>query len=55
MLMFQKAGLEIFCSSQTVDIHIPRLREALNINEVQKLVRTVHGAIHYLDIRPNSI
>ena len=42
-------GREVFVESRTVDVHIRRLRKALNINGFQDIIRTVRGAGYAID------
>ena len=43
-------GRDIYVESRTVDVHIRRLRKALNINGVNDCIRTVRSAGYALDI-----
>ncbi|MED6310508.1 MAG: winged helix-turn-helix domain-containing protein, partial [Pseudomonadota bacterium] len=42
-------GREVFVESRTVDVHIRRLRKALNINGFRDIIRTVRGAGYAID------
>ncbi len=42
-------GREIYIESRTVDVHIRRLRKALNISSSQDIIRTVRGGGYALD------
>jgi two-component system, OmpR family, phosphate regulon response regulator PhoB len=46
-------GGDVYVEERTVDVHIRRLRKALNVNDGPGLVRTVRGAGYSLDITPN--
>lgn len=48
-LLDQVWGREIFIEERTVDVHIRRLRKALNENEGPDLIRTVRGGGYSLD------
>jgi len=45
-------GREIYVETRTVDVHIRRLRQALNIDGAPDLIRTVRGAGYALDVNP---
>ena len=47
-------GRDIYVEPRTVDVHIRRLRKALNADEVPDLIRTVRAAGYALD-RPNVV
>ncbi|MCC3859700.1 phosphate regulon transcriptional regulator PhoB [Pseudemcibacter aquimaris] len=42
-------GNDIYVESRTVDVHIRRLRKALNVNGKQNIIRTVRSAGYSLD------
>ena len=42
-------GREVYVESRTVDVHIRRLRKALNINGFRDIIRTVRGAGYAID------
>tara|TARA_B100001939_G_C16946159_1_gene620455 strand:+ start:5180 stop:5869 length:690 start_codon:yes stop_codon:yes gene_type:complete len=42
-------GNDIYVESRTVDVHIRRLRKALNINDMPNIIRTVRSAGYALD------
>jgi len=42
-------GNGIYVESRTVDVHIRRLRKALNINDFPDVIRTVRSAGYALD------
>jgi two-component system phosphate regulon response regulator PhoB len=42
-------GNDIFVEPRTVDVHIGRLRKALNVTEGDDLIRTVRSAGYALD------
>ena len=42
-------GGDVFVEPRTVDVHIRRLRKALNIDEGADLIRTVRGAGYSID------
>jgi len=44
-------GRDIYVESRTVDVHIRRLRKALNANGDADLIRTVRGAGYALDLK----
>ena len=46
-------GGDVYVEVRTVDVHIRRLRKALNVNDGPELVRTVRSAGYSLDITPN--
>jgi two-component system phosphate regulon response regulator PhoB len=43
-------GRDIYVEPRTVDVHIRRLRKAINIGEAADLVRTVRSAGYALDV-----
>ena len=43
-------GRDIYVESRTVDVHIRRLRKALNVDGAPDLIRTVRGAGYAIDI-----
>lgn len=43
-------GREIYVETRTVDVHIRRLRQALNVNNAPDIIRTVRGAGYSLDV-----
>ena len=43
-------GRDIYVEPRTVDVHIRRLRKAINIDESADLVRTVRSAGYALDV-----
>jgi two-component system phosphate regulon response regulator PhoB len=43
-------GRDIYVEPRTVDVHIRRLRKAINIDEAADLVRTVRSAGYALDV-----
>lgn len=43
-------GREIYVESRTVDVHIRRLRMALDVNDAPDIIRTVRGAGYSLDL-----
>jgi two-component system phosphate regulon response regulator PhoB len=49
-LLDQVWGHDVYVESRTVDVHIRRLRKALNENETADLVRTVRSAGYALDM-----
>ena len=44
-------GSEIYIDERTVDVHVGRLRKALNFSNMQDVIRTVRGAGYALDDR----
>jgi len=42
-------GRDVFVESRTVDVHIRRLRKALNIQGFKDIIRTVRGAGYAID------
>lgn len=44
-------GPNIFLDDRTIDVHIRRLRKALNIGRMADLIRTVRGAGYALDLQ----
>ena len=42
-------GNDIYVEARTVDVHIRRLRKALNINEMPNIIRTVRSSGYSLD------
>jgi two-component system phosphate regulon response regulator PhoB len=48
-LLNQVWGRDIFVEPRTVDVHIRRLRQALNIDGAQDVIRTVRAAGYALD------
>jgi len=42
-------GRDIYVEERTVDVHIRRLRKALNENDRPNIIRTVRGAGYSLD------
>ena len=46
-------GGDVYVEARTVDVHIRRLRKALDVNDGPELVRTVRSAGYSLDITPN--
>jgi len=48
-------GRDIYVESRTVDVHIRRLRKALNAGNRENLIRTVRSAGYSLDSRIRSI
>ncbi len=46
-------GGNVYVEARTVDVHIRRLRKALDVNDGPNLVRTVRSAGYSLDITPN--
>ena len=46
-------GGDIYVEARTVDVHIRRLRKALEVNDGPDLVRTVRSAGYSLDITSN--
>ena len=49
-LLDQVWGRDVYVESRTVDVHIRRLRQALNVHGDPDLIRTVRGAGYALDI-----
>jgi two-component system, OmpR family, phosphate regulon response regulator PhoB len=49
-LLDQVWGHDVYVEPRTVDVHIRRLRKALNENETADLVRTVRSAGYALDM-----
>lgn len=47
-------GQDIYVEPRTVDVHIRRLRKALNANGETEIIRTVRGAGYSLDIENES-
>ncbi|MFT5440470.1 MAG: two-component system phosphate regulon response regulator PhoB [Alphaproteobacteria bacterium] len=47
-------GGDVFVEPRTVDVHIRRLRSALNANGGQDLIRTVRGAGYAIDDQPDG-
>jgi two-component system phosphate regulon response regulator PhoB len=45
-------GQDVYVEPRTVDVHIRRLRKALNVNESADLIRTVRSAGYALDRSP---
>ena len=43
-------GRDIYIESRTVDVHVRRLRKALNIDGSQNIIRTVRGSGYSLDV-----
>lgn len=43
-------GNDIFVEERTIDVHIRRLRKALNAGGAEDLLRTVRGAGYSLDV-----
>lgn len=48
-LLNQVWGNDIYVESRTVDVHIRRLRKAINLNDQDDLIRTVRSAGYALD------
>ena len=46
-------GGDVYVEARTVDVHIRRLRKALDVNDGSDLVRTVRSGGYSLDITPN--
>ena len=46
-------GGDVYVEVRTVDVHIRRLRKALDVNDGPDLVRTVRSTGYSLDITPN--
>ena len=46
-------GGDVYVEARTVDVHIRRLRKALDVNDGPEVVRTVRSAGYSLDITPN--
>ena len=46
-------GGDVYVEVRTVDVHIRRLRKALDVNDGPEVVRTVRSAGYSLDITPN--
>ena len=49
-LLDQVWGRDVYVESRTVDVHIRRLRQALNVHGDPDLIRTVRGAGYALDV-----
>ena len=49
-LLDQVWGREVYVESRTVDVHIRRLRMALDVDGAQDIIRTVRGAGYALDV-----
>ena len=49
MLLNRAWGHDIYVEPRTVDVHIRRLRKALNVNDGSDLIRTVRGAGYAID------
>ena len=47
-------GGDVFVEPRTIDVHIRRLRSALNANGGQDLIRTVRGAGYAIDDQPDG-
>ena len=43
-------GRDVYIESRTVDVHVRRLRKALNIDGSQNIIRTVRGSGYSLDV-----
>ncbi len=43
-------GRDIYVEPRTVDVHIRRLRKALNVDDAADLIRTVRSAGYALDV-----
>ena len=43
-------GRDVYVETRTVDVHIRRLRKALNQGDEQDLIRTVRSAGYALDV-----
>lgn len=52
-LLDQVWGRDVYVESRTVDVHIRRLRMALDINGAPDIIRTVRGAGYALDVSAN--
>jgi two-component system phosphate regulon response regulator PhoB len=48
-LLNQVWGNDIYVESRTVDVHIRRLRKAINLDNQNDLIRTVRSAGYALD------
>jgi two-component system phosphate regulon response regulator PhoB len=48
-------GGDVYVEARTVDVHIRRLRKALDVNDGPELIRTVRSVGYSLDITPNVI
>jgi two-component system phosphate regulon response regulator PhoB len=42
-------GHDIYVDERTVDVHVGRLRKALNVSNMRDIIRTVRGAGYSLD------
>jgi two-component system phosphate regulon response regulator PhoB len=42
-------GREVYAESRTVDVHIRRLRKALNVKGFKDIIRTVRGSDYAID------
>ena len=43
-------GRDIYIESRTVDVHVRRLRKALDIDGSENIIRTVRGSGYALDV-----
>ena len=44
-------GQDIYVDDRTVDVHIGRLRKAINPGRLRDMIRTVRGAGYSLEVR----